>query len=111
MLVNGNSKSCTTSTVKTRPASKTYYVLNKVSTTSLQYQQKQQANKEIKLPAKKRPYVEVEQDLSNYVPEDKRLKTSEILLGSNSATAKENACGPLNLLQKMHRSLDDYFTR
>ena len=68
----------------------------------------------IKLPAKKRPYVEeeeeeeeVEEEQEDILSRAKKVKSND----NEELVTKENKYHPLNLLQRMHNQLDDYFTR
>jgi len=106
MLVNGDRQLGLSSSIGTGSCP----LSDKAKTTDAQ-KEKQANHKEaagIKLPAKKRPYVETKEEPST---NEKRLKKDELLLSEDSVTAKENACHPLNLLQRMHLCLDDYFVR
>ena len=67
----------------------------------------------IKLPAKKRPYVEEEEQVEGEDKETLTLNNAKKVKSNDNEelVTKENNYHPLNLLQRMHNQLDDYFTR
>jgi len=65
----------------------------------------------IKLPAKKRPYVEVQEAGSEELNVNNESKTLKRSRTDSETLSKSDDCHPLNLLQKMQLSLDSYLMR
>lgn len=117
MLVNGNGKlspsnsSSSSKTVSPRsdvsvgvsePFNKSSKNVNKVTKVRT-------VQAAIKLPAKKRPYVDIDADVCAQVNDDVKLSKSGEL--KEDSMSKENTCRPLSSLQKMHLCLDEFFMR